>query len=103
MSNYIDALNGKHDNGVEVTALNIKKYFGKLYERNGEYEYSHPVFFETDSNPMTELTRLAREFYPDEAELQGGGFYFFCGGVYIATESVVEVTEEEYAVLKRFI
>lgn len=82
----------------------MKKYFGKLYERNGEFEYRHPVLFEsTDIDPMPELTRMAREFYSDVADEQDEGFYFFCGGICVKPESVVEVTEEEYAVLVRFI
>lgn len=103
MSNHIDALNGNHDNGIEVTAPRMKKYVGKLYERNGEYEYWHPVLFETEADPMSELTKLAREFYPDEADPQEDGFSFYAGGIYVAPESADEVTDEEYAVLKRFI
>lgn len=93
----------KHDNEMEASN-GAKKYFGKLYERNGEFEYRHPVLFEsTDIDPMPELTRMAREFYPDVADEQDEGFYFFCGGICVKPESVVEVTEEEYAVLKQFI
>ena len=81
----------------------IKKYFGKLYERNGDFEYSHPVLFEADADPVLELTRMAREFYPGTADERDDGFYFFCGGIYIKPDFVAEVTEEEYAVLGKFI
>ena len=81
----------------------MKKYFGKLYERNGEFEYVHPVLFETDGYPWPELTRMAREFYPDQADEQDDGFYFFCGGIYIKPDYVAEVTCGEYAVLAKFI
>jgi len=94
-------LNVEHGDAPEVSKM--KKYFGKLYERNGDFEYSHPVLFEADADPVLELTRMAREFYPGTADERDDGFYFFCGGIYIKPESVVEVTGEEYAVLMRFI
>lgn len=103
MSNSIDEHSDNHGGWVEAVMPSMKKYFGKLHERNGEYEYTHSVLFETDAYPMAEMARRAREFYGDVAEEKDGGFYFFCGGIYVATESVVEVTEEEYAVLIRYI
>ena len=81
----------------------LKKYFCKLYERNGEQEYIHPLLFETDAEPIAELVRRAKEFYPGNVDAQDAGFYFFCGGIYIEPESVVEVTEEEYSVLVRYV
>lgn len=81
----------------------MKKYFGKLHERNGDFEYSHLLVFETDTDPIPELTGIARDFYPAEADEQDDGFYFFCGEICVSPESVVEVTEEEYAVLRKFI
>lgn len=55
-----------------------------------------------DADPTLELVRLAREFYPVEADAQDDGFYFFCGGIFVAPATLVEVTEDEYAVLKRY-
>lgn len=84
----------------------MKKYFGKLHERNGEFEYIHPVLFESDAYPWPVLVRMAREFYPgeaDEADGENNGFYFFSGGICIKPDYVIAVTEEEYAVLTRFI
>lgn len=90
---------------VEVIATtHIKQYFGKLHERNGEQEYLHPVLIEAnaDADPTIELLRRAREFYPVEADAQDDGFYFYCGSIFIAPATLVEVTEEEYDVLKRY-
>lgn len=49
---------------------------------------------------------MAREFYPgdaDESDGVGEGFYFFCGGIYVKPDYVIEVTDEEYAVLTKFV
>ena len=81
----------------------MKKYFGKLYERNGEFEYTHSLLFETDADPMAELVGRAKGFYPGSAEVQDAGFNFFCGCIYIEPELVVEVSEQEYAVLIRYV
>ena len=85
------------------TANAMKKYLGKLYERNGEFEYVHPMLFEAIGDPWPELTQMAKNFYPGQADEQDDGFYFFCGGIYIKPDFVAEVTDEEYAVLGKFI
>lgn len=95
----LDILHG----GTVASPSGVSKYFCKLHERNGEFEYSHPVVFETDADPMLTLRDMAREFYPDEADAQDEGYYFFCGAVCITPESVVEITVQEYAVLSRFL
>jgi hypothetical protein len=88
---------------VEVlNTTHTKRYFGKLHERNGEQAYLHHVLFETDSDPTVELLRRARKFYPVEADARDDGFYFYCGSIFVAPATLVEVTEEEYDVLKRF-
>lgn len=87
-----------------IAAASIKRYFCKLHERNGEQEYLHPVLFETDADadPTLELLRRAREFYPVEANAQDDGFYFYCGSLFVAPATLVEVSEAEYDVLKRY-
>ncbi|MDD4962440.1 MAG: hypothetical protein PHI11_00830 [Gallionella sp.] len=65
---------------AEVMAeTHIKRYFGKLHERNGEQEYLHHMLFEADA--------------------QDDGFYFYCGSLFVAPATLVEVTEEEYEAL----
>lgn len=87
-----------------MAAASIKRYFCKLHERNGEQEYSHHVLFEAnvDADPTIELLRRAREFYPVEADAQDDGFYFYGGSLFVAPATLVEVTKEEYDVLKRY-
>lgn len=87
-----------------IAAVTIKRYLGKLHERNGEQTYQHTVLFETDADadPTLELLRRAREFYPVEVDAQDDGFYFYCGRLFVAPATLIEITEEEYAVLKRY-
>ncbi len=80
-----------------------RQYFGKLYERNGEFEYTHLMLFQADDDPMAALNCIAKSFYSDEPDEQDGGYYFFCGGNYISAESVTEITEEEFAVLAKYL
>ncbi len=88
---------------VEVVATtHLKYYFGKLHERNGEQEYMNTVLFTTDADPTLELARRARDFYPADVDARDDGFYFFSGSIFVAPATLVEVTEEEYAVLKRY-
>jgi hypothetical protein len=82
----------------------IRRFIGVLAERNGEFEYTHRVLFDLgDLSPQDQLTRIAQSFYSSEPEEADGGYYFFCGGIYIAPKSVVELTEVEYAVLSKFL
>lgn len=52
---------------------------------------------------MLELTRIAQEFYTGECQHRNEGFYFFLGEISVHPESVVEINDEEYALLKKYI
>lgn len=82
----------------------MKYYIGKLEERNGEYEYEHPILVQMDDDldPMEWLENYAHEFYGDDTEPLDGGYYFFGGGIFVSAAGVQEMTEEEYAVMKKF-
>lgn len=82
----------------------MKKYLGKLQERNGEFEYQHNILFETNSSPEKWIENYASTFYPggDGEEVEDALFAFFGGQVLVFVDSVVEVTDEEYAVLQKY-
>lgn len=81
----------------------MKKYLGKLQERNGEFAYNHNILFETSDNPETYLENYASTFYPGGhgEEVKDALYSFFGGQILVFVDSVVEVTDEEYLVLRK--
>lgn len=82
----------------------MTKYLGKLQERNGEYEYIHNVLFETGKNPAVWMDDYAKVFYPggEGVQIEDGVYAFFWGGIEVCVESFDEMTDAEYAVLKKY-
>lgn len=82
----------------------MKKYFGKLRERNGEYEYTHSILFETGEDPAAWMDEYAKTFYPGDvgSGIGEGAYVFFWGEIEVCVESFDELTDDEFAVLKKY-
>jgi len=82
----------------------VKYFFVKLQEINGEYEYTHNIT--TLRNTPIEDSKvgddLASTFYPDLEKRDRG--YIGAGGCpFISVLSVQEITLNEYEILKKYI
>ena len=88
------------ENTPKTDAANTKSekyYFAKLLERNGEYLYTHPMLFRTDSDPDAYLTEIASCYYDDEGgEKHDDGYYFFAGGIFVKPDNCQEISEQFY-------
>ena len=88
---------GNTQNTDAANTKSEKYYFAKLQERNGEYLYTHPMLFRTDSNPETYLTEIASRFYDNKGgEKKDDGYYFFAGGIFVKPDNCQEISEQFY-------
>lgn len=90
----------------------MKYYIGEVNERNGEYENSSVIRFETDKEPEEYLRDICRFWYSSseatdringEAEHELGNGWWHNSEVATFVGSYQEVTQEHYDALPYFI
>lgn len=88
----------------------MKKYFVyKVFERNGEYEYTHKGLansdeFEDNQTPDEWLEETTKNFYSEgEKWDEEDDYYWHFGELITKPYSIVEVTKEEYDILQKYI
>lgn len=82
-----------------------RRYFvGKIFERNGEYEYTVAVLFELEGKqkPEAHMKWMAKNQYGHDREKEGNGWYFNCGEVYVEPREFKEISKATYDELKGF-
>jgi len=84
----------------------MKYFIYKIFERNGEYEYTHKCLTsfdpeETGYTPEEYLEDTAKNFY-SEGE-KDGDYYWHFGELVTRPDSITEVTKEEYEILQKYI
>lgn len=85
----------------------MKYYIYKIFERNGNYEYTHKGLTafnpdETELNPEEWLEETARTFYSD-SEDKDGDYWWHFGELVTRGDSITEVTKKEYEILQKYI
>jgi len=89
----------------------MKKYFYyEIFERNGNYEYTHKgvtsfVPEECELSPEEWIEDRAKTFYSEgEKEIVGNNvFYWHFGELVTRNDGIKEITKEEYEVLRKFL
>jgi len=84
----------------------MKHFIYKIFERNGEYEYTHKGLTsfdpkETGYTPDEWLEETARTFYT-EGEKEDD-YYWHFGELITRPYSITEVSKEEYDILQKYI
>lgn len=91
-----------------VNEERAKFYLIKLNERNGEQEYTQTYLIELpageDARKYAE-TELIPQWYGDDSDAEGndGGYYFFGGCIFVELYDVIELSEQEFLTLKKYI
>ncbi len=83
----------------------MKYFILKIFERNGEREYTHKVLTQMPKNaelsPEEFLEETARTFY-EESEEKDGDYWWHFGELVTRGDSITEVTKKEYDILKKY-
>jgi hypothetical protein len=76
----------------------MKFYIGRIFERNGDYEYNQTIFFKLSSrkSPQKYLNDMAANQYSASKYPEGDGWYFNCGEVYVESQGYREISEATY-------
>lgn len=75
-----------------------KFYAGRLFERNGEYEYNITVFFKLKGkkSPEKHLNDWAKNQYSGSKRKERDGWYFNGDEVYVEAQGFHEISESTY-------
>lgn len=76
----------------------VKYYAGRLFERNGDYEYNITVFFKLQGkqSPEKHLNDWAKNQYSGSKRAEGDGWYFNGDEVYVEAYGFHEISENTY-------
>lgn len=90
-----------------VNEARAKFYLIKLNERNGEQEYTQTSLIELpadeDARKHAETVIVPTWYDDEDAEEKDGGYYFLGGSVFVELYDVIELTEQEFLTLKKYI
>jgi len=87
----------------------MKYFIYKVFERNGEFEYTHKGLTsfdpeETGYSPEEWLEDTAKNFYSEGEKYSPDDDYYWHFGMLITqAHSITEVTKEEYDILRKYI
>lgn len=83
----------------------MRYFIYNIFERNGEYEYTHKCLTEMPDNseqtPEEFLEETARTFYSD-SESQEGNYWWHFGELVTRGDKITEVTKKEYDILLKY-
>ena len=84
----------------------MKYYIYKIFERNGNYEYTHKCLTampdDAEQTPEEFLEETARTFYSDSEDKEDNYWWHF-GELVTRGDEITEVTKEEYDILQKYI
>lgn len=82
----------------------MKHYFGRIAERNGDFEYDTPYLFTTNGSPEKYADKIAREWRGcskgdwDKA-LQG----YWCDTTLVSDDGTREIPKADFDVLAKYL
>jgi len=83
----------------------MKYFILHIFERNGNYEYTHKMLTQMPDNseqtPEEFLDETARTFYEDSKEKDGDYWWHF-GELVTRGDKITEVTKKEYNILQKY-
>jgi hypothetical protein len=80
-------------------------YFGTIFERNREQEYTIPVVFtaENDDDAASTLDAIASGWYTYPDPPEDGADYSFGDGIFAGPDACRLITDEEFEVLRKYL
>lgn len=83
----------------------MKYFILRIFERNGNFEYTHKILTQMPDNseltPEEFLDEKARTFY-EYSENKDGEYWWHFGELVTRGDKITEVTKEEYDILKKY-
>jgi len=83
----------------------MKYYLGSIDEKNGDFEYSTTIIFETDKDPNDKHDEIAKTWRDsdDGHEWDEDGGYYECDFTSIEAGRLAEITKEVYDTLTKIL
>lgn len=79
----------------------MPKYHATIAVQNGEYKHIHHVLLEKGSSGRANV--YASQFYSDRSYIEEQTYFFHRGEVATTVANCTAISDEEFAVLRKFI